>query len=103
MLNNERVKAERLVVTEDTQGRATNTRCGLHGWLVFTPATSSALEDDLVQRGIFWRKDDAELFAMAPQLKEFVERAARGICHKSDFQYCEVCEARAILRGEPDA
>lgn len=104
MLDGAQVKAALLVVTEDVQGQATNTRCGRSGWLVYEPAKSSALEDDLIQRGIFWREEDARLFAIAPRLQEFVARAAEGICHKSGFKgcqnpYCEACEARAILSG----
>ena len=60
--------APALIVTADVQGRATNTRCGRDGWLVYTPASGPALDQDLIQRGLFWRKHDADIFAATPIL-----------------------------------
>ena len=35
------------------------------GWITFIPAKSPALQDDLVQMGIFWHEENARFYADA--------------------------------------
>lgn len=83
-----------LIVTEDVQSRSTNGRPGPDGWLVYEPAKSERLEDDLVQRGLFWTKEDAGLFAAAPAMLEALKVAELALCHHDSETH-----ARAIIRA----
>lgn len=57
-----------LEVSEDVQERV-----GPESYVVYEPATGPELENDLVQRGIFWHEEHAELFAAAPELRDALE------------------------------
>ncbi len=88
-----------LIVKEDVQKRVDP-----ESFIAYTPATSPALKDDLVQRGIFWDREEAESYAHAQSDREYLltwvkelEKAGANLAKCVDVAVCT-----GLMSGSPE-